>query len=214
MHRFSFSREPLASAGLRRSAVLAAQTELVAVAQRHGARWIRLPERMGIGSAMRAGLRYAARFGCDAVVRIDGDGQHCGVDIPRVLAPVLNGRADVVLGSRYAASTPTRRGLAGLLQQSLGACLSLAGRLLVFPLAELKLQSKGGRGLTLIDVDASDALVSVAAFSQSLLVIGTGRGGRAKEETLKNSALAAYVGKRARKGKSLAGMKGQRVVAA
>ena len=93
------------------------------------------------------------------------------------------------------------------------ACLSLAGRLLVFPLAELKLQSKGGRGLTLIDVDASDALVSVAAFSQSLLVIGTGRGGRAKEETLKNSALAAYVGKRARKGKSLAGMKGQRVVA-
>jgi len=96
-----------------------------AVAQRRGVRWIRLPERMGIGSAMRAGLRYAARFGCDAVVRIDGDGQHCGVDIPRVLAPVVNGRADVVLGSRYAASRPTRRGLVGLLQQSLGACLSL-----------------------------------------------------------------------------------------
>ncbi|CAM5795926.1 DNA topoisomerase IV subunit A [Rhizobacter fulvus] len=85
--------------------------------------------------------------------------------------------------------------------QSQVACLSLAGRLLVFALDELKLQSNGGRGLTLIDLDAKDALVSVAAFGTSLQVLGTGRGGKPKDELLRPTALAAYVGKRARKGR-------------
>jgi topoisomerase-4 subunit A len=94
------------------------------------------------------------------------------------------------------------------------ACLSLSGRLLVFPIDELKLQSNGGRGLTLIDLDAKDALVSVAVFSQALQVLGSGRGGKPKEELLKNSALAAHVSKRARKGKLIdAAIKPQRVVA-
>jgi len=96
-----------------------------AAARRHGVRWLRLPERMGIGSAMRAGLRYAARFGCDTVVRIDGDGQHRAVDIPRLLDPIVNGRADVVLGSRFTALEASRPPMVRLLQRSLGACLSL-----------------------------------------------------------------------------------------
>ncbi len=95
------------------------------------------------------------------------------------------------------------------------ACLSLAGRLLVFGLDELKLQANGGRGLTLIDLDAKDALVSVAAFGQNLQVLGTGRGGKPKDELLKAAALAPYLGKRARKGRVQDVMqKAQRVVAA
>jgi len=95
------------------------------------------------------------------------------------------------------------------------ACLSLAGRLLVFGLDELKLQSKGGRGLTLIELDADDALVSVAAFDQALRVEGTAlRGGKTREEVLRGAALAAHLGKRARKGRPVAGMKAQRVLAA
>jgi len=87
--------------------------------------------------------------------------------------------------------------------QSQVACLSLAGRLLVFGLDELKLQPNGGRGLTLIDLDASDALVSVAAFgSGGVQVLGTGRGGKARDELLKGTALAPYHGKRARKGRA------------
>ena len=82
------------------------------------------------------------------------------------------------------------------------ACLSLAGRLLVFGLDELKLQSNGGRGLTLIDLDAKDALVSVAAFSVALQVLGQMRGGKPKEDVVKGAALATYVGKRARKGRA------------
>ena len=86
--------------------------------------------------------------------------------------------------------------------------------MLVFPLTELKLQPNGGRGLTLVDVDEKDALVSVAAFSGALRLLGSGRGGKAKDEVLKGVALEAYEGKRARKGKLVAGLKLQRVVAA
>ena len=82
------------------------------------------------------------------------------------------------------------------------ACLSLAGRLLVFPIAELKLQPNGGRGLTMIDLDANDALVSVAAFGTDLRLLGIGRGGKPKDELLRPTTLAAYTGKRARKGKA------------
>ena len=99
--------------------------------------------------------------------------------------------------------------------QSQVACLSLAGRLLVFGLDELKLQPNGGRGLTLIDLEPKDALVSVAAFGAALQVLGTGRGGKARDEVLKGAALAPHVGKRARKGKALgAAMKAMRVMAA
>jgi len=95
------------------------------------------------------------------------------------------------------------------------ACLSLDGRLLVFALDELKLQSNGGRGLTLMDVDAKEPLVSVASFAEALQVQGAGRGGKAKDEVLKGASLAAHVGKRARKGKKIEGfVKPQRVIAA
>jgi topoisomerase IV subunit A len=99
-----------------------------------------------------------------------------------------------------------------LLGQQL-ACLSLAGRLLVFALDELKHQPKGGRGLTLMDLEPKDALLSVAAFGEALRVLGSGRGGKAKDEVLKGAPLAAYGGKRARKGRAVEGMKAQRVLA-
>ena len=62
--------------------------------------------------------------------------------------------------------------------------------MLVFALDELKLQSNGGRGLTLIDLEPKDALISVAAFTQALQVLGLGRGDKLKEELLKGAALA------------------------
>jgi topoisomerase-4 subunit A len=93
------------------------------------------------------------------------------------------------------------------------ACLSLSSRLLVFALDELNHQPKGGRGLKLMDLDADDALVSVAAFAQDLRVHGAGRGGKPKETLLRGEALAAHIGKRARKGRLVQGMKAVRVVA-
>ena len=94
------------------------------------------------------------------------------------------------------------------------ACLSADGRLLVFALDELKLQAGGGKGLTLMDVDAKSPLASIATFGMALKVLGTGRGGKAKEDLLKGAALAEHVGRRARKGRVVQGMKAVRVVAA
>ena len=94
------------------------------------------------------------------------------------------------------------------------ACLSMSSRLLVFPLDELKLQSNGGKGLTLMDVDAKDPLVSVTTCANALKVLGLGRGQKPKEEDLKGAALASHAGKRARKGKVIdASIKGQRLIA-
>jgi topoisomerase-4 subunit A len=86
------------------------------------------------------------------------------------------------------------------------ACLAMSGRLLVFPLADLKRQANGGRGLTLMDVDAKDPLLSVATCGDALLVSGHNRG-KPKDEVLKGAALAGHEGKRARKGHKVHGFK-------
>src|SRR5262249_26362738 len=65
-----------------------------------GVRTIQLPQRMGIGTAMRVALRYAMRqrFGC--VVRLDGDGQHRPEDVRRLLDVVRAPNADIAFGCR------------------------------------------------------------------------------------------------------------------
>lgn len=56
----------------------------------------------GQGAALRTGIEFALKsLEADAVVTIDADGQHDAADIPRLLAPVLSGQADVTLGSRF-----------------------------------------------------------------------------------------------------------------
>ena len=93
------------------------------------------------------------------------------------------------------------------------ACLALDGRLLVYALDELKLQPGGGKGLTLMDVDAKAPLLSVASLAGELRILGSGRGGKPKEEVLKGAALAEHQGRRARKGRLVAGLqKVQRVL--
>ncbi|MGH2355099.1 MAG: glycosyltransferase family 2 protein [Chloroflexota bacterium] len=55
----------------------------------------------GKGAAVRTGLRRAMEVGADVVVLLDGDGQHRPDDIERLIAPVLAGEADMVVGSRF-----------------------------------------------------------------------------------------------------------------
>ena len=85
------------------------------------------------------------------------------------------------------------------------ACLAASARLLVFGLDELKHQPGGGRGLTLMDVDAQDPLLSVASFGEQLLLSGLGRASKAKDDTVRAAALAEHAGKRARKGRKVGG---------
>jgi glycosyltransferase involved in cell wall biosynthesis len=71
-----------------------------------GARVLRLPFNLGIGGAVQTGFRFAFENDFDLAVRVDGDGQHDPAQLGRVLAPVLDGQADIVVGSRFAAMGP------------------------------------------------------------------------------------------------------------
>ena len=82
-----------------------------AVAEAAGARVVRLPFNLGIGGAVQTGFRYALEHGFDLAVRLDGDGQHDPTELPTLLEPVLAGRADIAVGSRFAGAgdVPARR---------------------------------------------------------------------------------------------------------
>lgn len=73
-----------------------------AVAAAAGARVLRLPFNLGIGGAVQTGYRYAFENGFELAVQIDGDGQHDPGRLPAILAPLLDGEADMVVGSRFA----------------------------------------------------------------------------------------------------------------
>jgi glycosyltransferase involved in cell wall biosynthesis len=73
------------------------------VAAACGARVLRLPFNLGIGGAVQTGFRFAFENGYDIAVRVDGDGQHDPAQLDKILAPVLHGDADIVIGSRFAA---------------------------------------------------------------------------------------------------------------
>jgi glycosyltransferase involved in cell wall biosynthesis len=72
------------------------------VAAARGAHVIRLPFNLGIGGAVQTGYRYAYEHGFDLAVQVDGDGQHDPGELPKILGPLLNGEADMIVGSRFA----------------------------------------------------------------------------------------------------------------
>ena len=78
------------------------EDETAAVARSHGARVVTLPFNLGIGGAVQTGYRYAYEHGFDVAVQIDADGQHDAAELPALLEPLLAGRADVAIGSRFA----------------------------------------------------------------------------------------------------------------
>jgi glycosyltransferase involved in cell wall biosynthesis len=71
------------------------------IARERGADVVRHPENMGLGAALRTGLRIAVERGADVVAYLDADLEYYPEDIPRLVEPILAGRADYVLGSRF-----------------------------------------------------------------------------------------------------------------
>jgi len=71
---------------------------------------------LGQGAALQTGMEYALSLGAEIAVHFDADGQHCPEDIAALVQPILDGEADVVLGSRFltradAARVPAARRL-------------------------------------------------------------------------------------------------------
>lgn len=61
---------------------------------------LRHPVRRGKGEALRHGFREALRQGFDAVVTMDGDGQHLAADVPRIVAAAQRYPEHIVIGAR------------------------------------------------------------------------------------------------------------------
>jgi topoisomerase-4 subunit A len=80
-------------------------------------------------------------------------------------------------------------------------CASTGGRILTFDISELKTMDKGGRGLTLIDLEAKDTLAGACAYTRSVKIEGVGRGGKERDETLEIRSLNNAKVSRAKKGK-------------
>jgi glycosyltransferase involved in cell wall biosynthesis len=83
------------------------------IARAAGATVVRHDGNSGKGVAVRTIFEHTIRGEYDALVLLDGDGQHMPEDIPAVAAPILDGDCDVVVGSRYldgdTAQTPLYR---------------------------------------------------------------------------------------------------------
>lgn len=71
------------------------------IAHAAGALVVRHERNLGKGAALNSGFRKARELHPDAVVTLDGDAQHEPAEIERLVAPVLRGEADLVVGSRY-----------------------------------------------------------------------------------------------------------------
>jgi len=75
------------------------------IAERLGADVVRHDRNCGYGTALQSLFRRAKEMGVDVMVTLDADGQHNPSEIPMLVIPVLEGKADVVIGSRFFADT-------------------------------------------------------------------------------------------------------------
>jgi glycosyltransferase involved in cell wall biosynthesis len=71
------------------------------VAQKSGVDHIvNFSKNRGLAKAFMAGLQAALQAGADIIVNIDADNQYCADDIPKLISPILAGKAEIVIGSR------------------------------------------------------------------------------------------------------------------
>ena len=75
------------------------------IAAQAGAEVVRHAKNLGKGAALNSGFKKACRLAPQAVVMLDGDGQHHPEEVRKVVEPILTGKADIVIGSRYLENT-------------------------------------------------------------------------------------------------------------
>lgn len=73
----------------------------LAICEQQQYQYLDLPINLGIGGAVQAGYVYARKNNYDIAVQVDGDGQHDIAYLEKMLEPLLNGEADIVIGSRF-----------------------------------------------------------------------------------------------------------------
>ena len=81
---------------------------------------VRLPRHVGLAAAFAAGLEASLARGADIIVNTDADNQYRGENIPQLIQPILEGRAEIVIGDRGVTDLPAFSPLKRQLQ-SLGS---------------------------------------------------------------------------------------------
>ncbi|MEA2473779.1 MAG: hypothetical protein QOE06_1694 [Thermoleophilaceae bacterium] len=77
----------------------------IEVAKEHGVDHIvKLTNNKGLATGFQAGLDACLKLGADVVVNTDADNQYSAADIPNLVKPILEGRADMVVGDRVVES--------------------------------------------------------------------------------------------------------------
>jgi len=75
--------------------------DTVAVAREHGVdHLVRLTSNKGLATGFQAGIDTALKLGADVIVNTDADNQYYGPDVAKLVAPIVEGRADMVVGDR------------------------------------------------------------------------------------------------------------------
>ena len=70
------------------------------IAQKWGAKVFNIKPNKGLANAFRCGLQEALNLGADIIVNTDADNQYCADDIAKLVKPILEKKADIVIGAR------------------------------------------------------------------------------------------------------------------
>ncbi len=114
------------------------------VAYRAGADYVvGHPFRQGLARAFSTGINKCLELGADIIVNMDGDHQYSGADIPKLIQPIVEGKADIVIGNRQ------------------------AGKLTHFSKLKRRLQTLGSKTVSFLsDIRIPDATSGFRAFSR------------------------------------------------
>lgn len=63
--------------------------------------YVTLPVNLGIGGGVQTGYKYALDYDYDIAIQMDGDGQHDANFLSNIIQPIIEGEADIVIGSRF-----------------------------------------------------------------------------------------------------------------
>ncbi len=171
----------------------------VDVARAHGVDHIvKLTNNKGLASAFQAGLDAALKLGADVIVNTDADNQYSAKDIPSLVAPILAGEADMVIGDRGVTTiehfSPTKKRL-----QRLGSWVVRHASDTDVPDATSGFRAynrEAALGLTVVST-FTYTLESLIQAGKSLVAVdhvAVGTNGKARESRLFRS-MSSYIGR-------------------
>ncbi len=103
--------------------------ETIEVARANGVHYIvSLPCHQGLAKAFMAGLEGSLKAGADIIVNTDADNQYCAADIPKLIRPIVERRAEIVVGSRSIGDIKHFSGTKKILQRLGSAVVRIASR--------------------------------------------------------------------------------------